>query len=280
MIITAYTVLILSLYLGAAHAEVCYDRRSNILQGKTDEIYVDSDKFRNWPKDENGMQNIDSICPIGYTCLANRNTKPSKKNKKKKPQKSPKKPIKNIKFKSRRFRPNDFAGEGCLGLDRYEQVGLQSAYNNLYLGACTNCTGESATKYNTLAMVYTTFNKDEAKWKFIALNGKCTIKNVHTGMYMSRCDNCAPTTFNIPMVALFREEIDDNTNDEIWTVTRKVDGDYVFKSASSGGYLGVCKDCLAESSTITLPAATLDTVHDSTSVAWSVRIDEETESYA
>ncbi|EHY65463.1 hypothetical protein NERG_01070 [Nematocida ausubeli] len=280
MIITAYTVLILSLYLGAAHAEVCYDRRSNILQGKTDEIYLDSANFRNWPRDENGVQNIDNTCPIGFTCLANRDTKPSKKRKNKKARKPRRRPVKNIKFKSRRFKRDDFIDKGCLGLEKYEEVGLQSALNNLYMGACKQCIGNDAAKYKTLAMVYTTFNNDEAKWKFIALNGKCTIKNVHTGMYMSKCDNCAPMALNTPMVALFREEIDDNTNDEVWTVTRKVDGDYVFQSASNGGYLGICKDCLSEKTTMNMPAATLDTVHDSPSVAWSVRIDEETESYA
>ncbi|KAI5166469.1 hypothetical protein NEIRO03_1078 [Nematocida sp. AWRm78] len=278
MIIMIYTILVLSMYFGIGSAEICYDKRANIKQGKKDKVYVDMDRLGEWPRNREGRQNIDSLCAPGYICLPNRTIEPSKGN----PVKRKPVPLemKNSKFKAKRYKPSDVIGEGCLGLDRYNEVGIQSAETQLYLGACSNCTGTASVKYNTIGMVYTTFNNEEAKWKFIPEKGKCTIKSVHTGKYLSRCDNCAPMIQNIPMVALFREAIDDNTNDDMWVVTRKTDGNYVFKSASNGGYLGVCVKCLAQHSVLNDAATIFNTGPDQSFVAWSVNIDPETEMYA
>ncbi|KAH9385956.1 uncharacterized protein NEMAJ01_0852 [Nematocida major] len=277
MIITANTIILLVVCFGIHRAEVCQDKRFNILQNKNNKAYLDPYKFRSWPKDSAGMQNADSICPRGYTCLPNYIEPPVDRPKKPTP---PPPQVKNSKYRASAYAPTTPPGAGCLGLDEYDEVAMQSSQTQLYLGSCEECTGTAQTKPKNVAMVYTSFNSPDAKWKLIPVGKNCTIKNLASGMYLSVCKDCGPSTFNMPLAALFRETIDKNTNDEMWIVTRKINGTYVFKSASTGGYLGVCEKCFAQSSTISSPASVFTTSPDASFIAWSINIDAKTGKYS
>lgn len=274
MIIILKIVMFLSMYFKVLRAGTCLKQAFGIGgSNPNDHKYVSlpAERVRFMPKDPRGRQNIDNICPIGYTCLPNY-IKPSIKKLMNRIKSLPKK-IRNRKYKAHPYVPTSGPSTGCLGLDNYDFVALRSPVNRLYLASCEHCTHGSSAKYNTLAMVYTDFNSPEARWKMVPEDGMCTIKNLFTGKYLSRCDDCAPMEHNITMTALFRSSIDDNTNDEKWIVTRKRNGRFLFKSASRGGYLGTCKECGLVSSSIRYAGAIFSTKRDSSFVAWEVDID-------
>ena len=258
----------LALLISMCAASVCgQGRRADrytILQSPTSKVYVDPYMFRFWPKDHAGMQTRDAICPKGYTCLPNFIKPPREKM----PQTPRKIAIKNIKYKPKIYIPTTAPGGGCLGLEEFNEVGLQSVHNNMYLGACTDCVDA---KYRNMAMVFTSFDNPAAKWKFVDVDGKCAIKNVHLGMFLSRCVNCT-ANISVSLLSVSQKTIDDNSNDELWAVARKQDGTYTFKSAATGEYLSICEGCLAGQSTVTSPAALFSSSSDFSFVSWAVNV--------
>lgn len=255
--------------IAAMCSVTAYGRKSRvdkyaILQSPVNKVYVDPYMFRFWPKDKSGMQTKDAICPKGYTCLPNF-IKPPKE---KMPTPQKKIIIKNIKYKPKMYIPTTSPGGGCLGLEEFNEAGLQSVHNNLYLGACTDCVDA---KYRNIAMVYTSFNNPAAKWKFIDVDGKCAIKNTSLNMFLSRCTNCT-ANISVSLLSISQKTIDDNSNDELWAVARKQDGTYTFKSAATGEYLSICEGCLSGQSTVTSPAALFSSSSDFSFVSWAVNV--------
>lgn len=266
MIITRYTVILLIAYYGLHKVSARRNNRYSILQDKSEHVAIDSYPFRYWPQDSAGLQNMDSICPKGYTCLPNYVNPPTKRQA---PDDDFYRPIKNTRFSGMAYSSITAPGGGCLGLEEFEEVGIQSYETGKYLGSCLNCI---ESEYKNTPMVYSEFNNSNSKWKMIPQNGRCAIKNIKTGKYLSRCKNCMSPTRNVSIVALFRDTIDDNTNDDLWVVTRRVNKTYTFKSASTGEYLGVCEGCGTKKSTIKSPAGLFTTSPDLSIVIWSVNI--------
>ncbi|KAI5189003.1 hypothetical protein NECID01_0358 [Nematocida sp. AWRm77] len=257
---------LISVYLGVVSAEICENKKYSVLQGSPDRVYVNPLQTRFWPNDTAGMSNMDSICPLGYTCIPNY-IAPAKKLNIPSDIKMP--VMRNKRHTAKAFNPINTPGGGCMGLEDYDEVGFQSAHNDLYLGGCNRCV---PAKYKTLAMVFTSFNNIDSKWKLLNVDGKCAIKNVSSGYYLSRCDNCTADVKNT-LLALFRSTIDENTNNEIWEVNRNHDGTYAFKSASTGEYLSICENCLSKSATISSPAALFTTEPDNSFAKWWIRVD-------
>lgn len=266
MRVTKRITTLISIYFGSVAAETCESKKYSILQGSPDRVYVNPIASRFWPNDTAGLNNLDSICPAGYTCIPNYVAPPSKTTM---PSVTRAPVMRNRKFHPKQFSPINSPGGGCMGLEDYDQVGLQSMHNNLYLGRCSDCV---PARYKEMAMVYTSFNNADAKWKLLTVGGKCTIKNVASGKYISRCDNCTAAVRN-SLLALFRTTIDDNTNNEIWEVNRNHDGTYAFKSASSGEYLSICENCFSERASTTSPAALFISDPDNSFSKWWVRVD-------
>lgn len=259
----------LAFLVGMCSAIVCRKRtqkdKYSILQSPVHKVFVDPYMFRFWPKDQAGMQSRDAICPKGYTCIPNYITSPKEKNQ----PKIKKMALKNIKYKAKLYIPTTSPGGGCLGLEELDKVGLQSVHNKLYLGGCLDCVDA---KYRNMAMVYTSFDNPDAKWKFIDVDGKCAIKNVQLNMFLSRCVNCT-ANISVSLLSISKKSIDDNSNDELWIVARKQDGTYTFKSAATGEFLSICEGCLAGQSTVTSPAALFSSSSDFSFVSWAVNID-------
>jgi len=247
----------------AAAANVCKSKEYSILQGSTDRVFVDPYINRFWPKDSAGISNIDPICPAGYTCMPNY-IPPVKKLPGLKALKSTL--MKNIKYRAKAYNPITTPGGGCLGLEMYDSVGIQSMHNGLYLARCKNCFNA---RYKNMAMVYSSFKNPDSKWKFINVGGKCAIKNVKTGKYLSECNRCTGS-ISVSLLALYRGDVNDRKNTELWEVNRKKDKSYVFRSASSGKLLSICDNCLSESASITSPASLFMTGPDNSFVKWRV----------
>lgn len=268
MIITKYTAIVMIACSELARAFIRESEKYNVLQDKTDNVKLDPYSFRYWPQDSAGLQNIDSICPKGYTCLPNYISPPSRK---RNLRNDTVEPIKNKRFRGMAYSPVTSPGGGCLGLEEYDQVALRPIQiKNSYMGSCQNCI--RAESRNT-PMIYSNYSDPNAKWKMVPQNGKCAIKNIATGMYLSRCKNCMGPSRNIAIVGLFRETIDDNTNNDLWIVTRREDRNYTFESASTGELLGICERCANNKGTIGSPAGLFTTSKDNSFVIWSVEVD-------
>ncbi|KAI5190802.1 hypothetical protein NEMIN01_1204 [Nematocida minor] len=277
MIITKTFALFLTIYfkLNQAATGIRQERSSqapdfNVVQRSTDDtVKVNPGIVNVWTSpDESNGQHFANSCQYGNTCLMNKAPTPQAN------------PIERrnsfnggLHSRKRTGHPHEGKNEQlgpCLGLEKQDKVGLQSIHTKLYLASCEDCVNA---KYRNMAMVYRSYGGDEGMWKLTPEGARCTIKNIKTGMYLSRCSNCTSEVSNLPLVSLYRDTINEGTNDEMWILERHSEKTYGFKSASSGEYLGVCPNCLTSNSTVTDPGALFKTDRDNSFVVWGVNID-------
>lgn len=132
---------------------------------------------------------------------------------------------------------------GCMGLENLGPATIKSAQNGKYLKNCNECT---FALQDNLAMAMRDEKDEPSRWQFFQRKGKCAIKNLHADAFLTPCVGCK-FMVPYPLGAMFKSDLEELENEDLWVITRTRDDNYQLKSNSFGdSLLSLCSDCIPE----------------------------------